>query len=139
MKIGMTGSRDGITPEAMQSLTTFITTNLSEINEVHHGDCIGADKLFHYLCVQNNLKIVIHPPKYNTMRAFCKSDTILPVKDYLERNHDIVNSCDVLLAFPASEEEVLRSGTWATIRYAKKNNKKIIIIHKNGICQNTNF
>ena len=40
MKIGMTGSRNGITPEALQTLTTFIDINLSEIVEVHHGDCI---------------------------------------------------------------------------------------------------
>ena len=88
--------------------------------------------MFHDICITKNFKIVIHPPKYNTMRAFCKSDFILPTKDYLERNQDIVDSCDILIAFPATETEDLRSGTWATIRYARKQNKKIIIINTNG-------
>jgi hypothetical protein len=132
MKIGMTGSRNGITNEALQTLTTFIDINLTEIIEVHHGDCIGADKIFHDICFTKNFKIVIHPPKNNTMRAFCKSEFILPAKEYLERNRNIVDSSDILIAFPATETEELRSGTWATIRYARKQNKKIIIINTNG-------
>jgi predicted Rossmann fold nucleotide-binding protein DprA/Smf involved in DNA uptake len=44
----------------------------------------------------------------------------------LERNHLIVAACDVLNAAPLQDEEILRSGTWATIRYARKAGKTVI-------------
>jgi hypothetical protein len=53
-------------------------------------------------------------------------------KEYLDRNHDIVDSSDLLIAVSESTVEVLRSGTWATIRYAKKLRKPIKIIYPDG-------
>lgn len=44
---------------------------------------------------------------------------------YMDRNDALVADCDVLLAFPATPREVLRSGTWATIRRARKAGKEI--------------
>ncbi len=126
----MTGSRDGMSYEAKETLKHFISTNI--IREVHHGDCKGADKEFHDICQSNNIKIIIHPPSDNKARAYCVSEYILPEKQYLDRNRDIVNETDVLIAFPSSEIEELRSGTWSTIRYAKKINKKIILVYPNG-------
>ena len=41
------------------------------------------------------------------MRSFCKADIILPEKKYLVRNKDIVDSCDMLIAFPPTKEEIL--------------------------------
>lgn len=130
MIIGMSGSRDGITKKAEDTLKKFL--NNTKIDEVHHGDCIGADKIFHDICHDKNLKIIIHPPNDNKLRAFCKSEYILLPKPYLERNKDIVDCIDILIAFPSSETEILRSGTWSTIRYARKKNKKILIIYPNG-------
>ena len=43
------------------------------------------------------------------------------------RNKDIVNSCDILIACPENDKEVIRSGTWSTIRYAKKINKTVLL------------
>ena len=106
----------------------FISTN--EISEVHHGDCIGADEAIHNICCEN-YKIVIHPPNNPSMRAFCYSECILYEKDYLDRNKNIVDKTDMLIAFPGSTE-VKRSGTWATVRYARKKNKRIILIYGNG-------
>lgn len=48
-------------------------------------------------------------------------------KPYLKRNIDIVDNTDILIGCP-SGEEIVRSGTWHTIRYAKKQNKKIMMI-----------
>jgi hypothetical protein len=130
MKIGMTGTRNDITEMAQKTLINFLNNN--KINEVHHGDCVGADNTFHNICLAFNIKIIIHPPDDNKMRSFCKSDTILPTKKYIKRNHDIVDVSDMLIAFPPTKEELLRSGTWSTIRYAKKKNKKIFIIFPDG-------
>lgn len=51
-----------------------------------------------------------------------------PVKPPLKRNYDIVDACDILLAAPRTLTEELRSGTWATIRYARKTGKKYLIL-----------
>ncbi len=128
----MTGNRAGISENAQQILINFINDNQIRINEVHHGDCIGADTDFHNICSSLKIKIVIHPPDNDSMRSFCKSDIILPQKKYLARNHDIIDETDMLIAFPATKEEILRSGTWSTIRYARKKNKKIFIIFPDG-------
>ena len=130
MKIGMTGSRDGITNQAFNAFTTYIKP--LQINEAHHGDCIGADALFHNIMQSLNIPIVIHPPDVDTLRAYCVGGQVLTKKPYLSRNQDIVNCTDLLVAFPSTKEEVLRSGTWSTIRYARKTNNPVIIFYPDG-------
>lgn len=136
MKLGMTGNRYGISNDAQIKLFDFLNKNTT--TEVHHGDCIGADAMFHNICTNLNIKTIIHPPDNNKMRMFCQGNVILSAKKYLTRNRDIVNGTDILIAFPSSKEEILRSGTWSTIRYAKKVNKKVIIIYPNGELENYN-
>jgi len=48
------------------------------------------------------------------------------------RNHKMVDSAGVLLATPKEDHEVLRSGTWATIRYAYKKNKQVVLVWPDG-------
>lgn len=134
MKLGMTGNRDGMTKTARDTLVKFLDDNI--IKQVHHGDCKGADQIFNDICASRKIKIIIHPPNCDTFRAFCKADIILSPKKYIERNHNIVDDTDMLIAFPSSEKEILRSGTWATIRYAKKIKKPILIIYPNGTSDN---
>ena len=92
---------------------------------------MGADYTIHNL-FKGNVHITIHPPLCSTMRAFCDSSDIKEPQDYLVRNRNIVNSTDILVAFTATFHEVIRSGTWATIRYAKKSAHKVIIIYPDG-------
>ena len=102
-------------------------------DEAHHGDCVGADYTFHAICLEEKIPVIIHPPINESKRAFCKeAQLILPAKEYLVRNHDIVDACDVLFVCPRTETEQRRSGTWATWRYAKKQNKEICLILPNG-------
>ena len=137
MIIGFTGTQKGMTPEQYDYVELLLERKMDEIECVHHGDCIGADSDFDYCSSRVMLKIVIHPPINPSKRAFCwkrryeKHDWVEP-KEYLERNHDIVDACDMLMATPGEFEEILRSGTWATIRYARKKGKKIFIIFPDG-------
>ena len=131
--IGMSGNRGGMSENAKSTIYNIINTDFNgKIHNVRHGDCVGSDCDFHKICSGLGLNVIIHPPNVNSMRAFCKSDTILEPKPFLIRNKDIVNSSNILVAFPDSKEELLRSGTWSTIRYARKMNKKIIIIYPDG-------
>jgi hypothetical protein len=130
MKLGMTGSREGFTIKAYASLRKFCKDK--EITEVHHGDCIGSDKMFHNYCEKNlNAKIIIHPTFDIYPRAHCKGDEIRNEKEPLARNRDIVNETDCLIGFPLKEKEIKRSGTWSTIRYTWKR-KPAHIIYPDG-------
>lgn len=97
---------------------------------MHHGDCVGADAQFHALVreILPDARIVIHPPLSDSKRAFCDGDETKEARAYLARNRDIVRDSDVLLAAPQSSEEILRSGTWATIRFARKRNHPVILV-----------
>lgn len=89
--------------------------------EAHHGDCIGADAEFHRLAIRRGLEVIKHPASgIGNQRAYCLEGIELKAKPPLIRNHDIVDSVDVMIAAPGEDHEILRSGTWATIRYARK-------------------
>ena len=120
VRIGFTGTRHEMEQRQFENLSDF----LQEINvlEFHYGDCVGADedavaliRVFH-----PEATVVMHPPKDGSRRAYTQADVVRPERDYLERNHNIVDACELLLAAPHTRDEVLRSGTWATIRYARK-------------------
>ena len=125
-KIGFTGTQKGMTLQQKDVFSKLLIK--INANELHHGDCIGADADAHDLFTG---EIHIHPPDNSSKRAF-KKGIIYQEKSYLDRNKDIVNNCDILIATPKSETEELRSGTWSTIRYAKKIQKTIFIIYPNG-------
>jgi hypothetical protein len=62
----------------------------------------------------------VHPPTDDRKRAFCTGNGAdWEPKPYLERNHDIVDETTILIACPNGEER-MRSGTWATVRYARQ-------------------
>ena len=127
MIVGFTGSRHGMTTE-QQMLVREALLSL-EPTAVHHGDCVGADAEFHKIALELKIKIVIHPPVDFKFRAFCEgAEEEWTKREYLERDRDIVECSDALIAAPKSKEEELRSGTWYTIRYARKTNKKVTIV-----------
>lgn len=100
--------------------------------ELHHGDCIEADAEAHEIARALGWHIVGHPPTNPHKRAFCQFDEARPPAPYLVRNRHIVNETTALLATPRSFAEVIRSGTWATIRYARKLGRPVIVIYPNG-------
>jgi hypothetical protein len=131
MIIGMTGNRTGISEKAMKRFRKLMNKS-EDIKEGHHGDCLGADTDFHDELTEKRIKTIIHPPDIDTARAFSKGTETRKPKPYIARNHDIVDECDVLIGFPSSDQEAVRSGTWATIRYARKIDRRIYIIFPNG-------
>jgi hypothetical protein len=134
MIIGFTGTQKGLTEKQKDMLQSLlqVVEGAKEENELHHGDCVGADAEAHEFAVESSFRVVIHPPNINDRRAFCHGGLILPPKSYLDRNQDIVDSCKYLVGCPASMKEEIRSGTWSTIRRARKKGIPIIIIWPNG-------
>lgn len=132
MKVGFTGTRQGMTEAQRICFGAALVLLTEERDEFHHGDCIGADAEAHRLATEFGYKAIIHPPIIGSKRAFCNAPVVLQAKPYLERNHDIVDAVDFMFATPGEINEQLRSGTWATIRYARKKQKKLMIIGPDG-------
>ena len=134
--VGFTGTSQigAVTAKQLKDGERLLYSLYSEgYKEFHHGDCIGADEQFHAVAKRIGFKIIIHPPENNSKRAFCfGADTVLEEKAYLIRNHAIVDETNVLIAVPKSAAEELRSGTWATVRYARKAKHRIYILMPEG-------
>lgn len=148
--IGFTGSRHGLTNT--QDAVLDERANCGEFGgENHHGDCVGADAAFHYYAWRCGGTVIVHPPTDPTYRAFVDQRPIsgnthllwedrfvlLPGKPYLERNRDIVQACDRLIACPASLRIPVgrwptRGGTFYAMRYALGQVKPITIIWSDG-------
>ena len=97
--------------------------------EFHHGCCVGADYQAHNTALQLGYRTVIHPPLNSEAMASCVADETRQPQAYLRRNKAIVNECDVLIAIPDSRSEKVRSGTWSTVRYARKMEVPVLIAY----------
>lgn len=125
--VGFTGTRTGMTPEQREQVGRWLDE--LQPDEAHHGDCVGADREFHSLCFMREIPIVAHPPEDSRHRAFSPHATrLMPPRPYLERNRDIVNVVDTMIAAPKESEEPVPArgqGTWSAIRYARKAGKPV--------------
>jgi len=130
---GFTGTQAFMTRAQGKRLRELLAA--LRIEALHHGDCVGADEQAHAVARELDISVLLHPPSIPNKRAFCRADYEYPEKPYLERNKDIVRCCDVLFATPKSFAEELRSGTWATIREARRQKKTCFIIWPDGRSQ----
>lgn len=132
MNLGFTGTHHGMNRSQLdmflETLEYICITNT--LDEFHVGDCIGADEQAFLILTKHYPKCKTHGhiPQVSTSRAFCRYDVTYKPKPYLVRNHDIVDSSHVLIAAPYRNQEELRSGTWATVRYARGLGREIIML-----------
>jgi len=135
MKWAGSGSRpppDGFTPVEVRYMVSILLNHLVPGDEFGCGGCIGVDtELFDAVVRYNDMlprpvRLVLWLPankRQVTRRLIDLADEVHD-DDYglIERDHLLVDWCDRLLAFPL-RPEVLRSGTWATVRYARQRGK----------------
>ena len=137
--IGFTGSQNGIAPchvENLEKTIEHVTEHAIWDLTGHHGDCVGADTQFHDMCLKYGIPVYVYPPIVEKKRAFVEfAEHIYPEKKYLERNQDIVKAADFMLACPSSSIEKLRSGTWATVRYAFRQDVPTLLFLPDGEIQ----
>jgi len=129
--VGFTGTRKGLSTAQKASLLNVLKFLRPRV--VHHGGAEGADTEFHKMVLSLGVKIVIHP---STLAEYeWENDDKVSVQESLPpllRNRQMVDAVDVLIACPFQDYEVLRSGTCATIRYARKRRKIIIFVTRAG-------
>ena len=136
---GFTGNQDGMSVKQARVFRDLMAIAFRPKTKFRHGDCIGSDARAHRIAKKQGYTIYIHPPKNPVKRAWCKGHIILQEDDYIRRNHSIVDQSYVLFACPAEFEEKVFSGTWATIRYARSQKRRIVIIFPDGSIQRENF
>ncbi len=127
--VGFTGTRNGMTAAQLEAVADLI----KDAVEFHHGDCVGADAEAHHLV---QCRRVLHPPTDEKLRAFCPVgpiDIVLPAAPYLDRNKDIVDACDLLVAAPQMNKgRVTSRGTWSTVLYASEIGRPCVWVEPSG-------
>lgn len=132
MQVGFTGTQRGMTIHQLRAVRKLLR---DRVTRGRHGMCIGSDEQFHSMCLGMHIPVIGHPPiDTSKMMQFNPREfvRILPQDEYLRRNHAIVDASDIMIATPYEHHERLRSGTWATIRYAVKVGKPRYIVLPDG-------
>ena len=132
-RVGFTGTRNGMTLPQKKVVQLL----LREFKErgflwLHIGDCVGADTDAYCIAKEHNMAVHIHPPDNPSYRSFLVGAMEDLPNSYRERNKAIVKASEALLATPEGFTEIIRSGTWSTIRYARRQKRPIIIIWPDG-------
>lgn len=147
-RVGFTGTREGMTVPQYHSVLDWFNYPRDGSDplvpvEVHHGCCVGADAEFHLLVIRNRVggggscswaEIHAHPSTLRGLTSaitLATADVTYDLKTPLDRNRAIVDACDVLIACPKGPEEQ-RSGTWSTVRYARRRGKPVVIVWPDG-------
>jgi hypothetical protein len=128
--LAFTGTQRGMTLAQRTRWRNVVAGMLPEV--FHHGDCIGADAEAHDDVRRAGPLVHIHPCTITDKRAWCAGDLMSIPLPPLDRNRVMVDDSEALIACPGSMVEELRSGTWATIRYARKRKKPVHIIWPDG-------
>ena len=126
MKIGITGTREGMTEWQASEVRKVL--DALKGTEFHHGDCNGVDVQAAAIARELGYKIICYPPKLTEEQGFFGGDVVHEPAGYLERDRAIVDGCDVLLVCPKQMSWQPKGGTWYTHDYAVNRNKPLTII-----------
>jgi len=131
MHLTITGTRKGLTEPQFDFIMKEII-ECTSITDLHEGDCIGVDYQVTQMFqdIRPEVEIHCHPSNLRT-RGYGLYDQIREPKDALVRNRDMVDESLALWGCPAGVE-ILRSGTWACIRYARKMGLLITLVMPDG-------
>lgn len=134
---GFTGPRTGVTDAQLGALAAVLTRIDRDDGalSLHHGGAEGADEGADGIAVKLGARITVLP----TPDRF---DVWLKRTDYprsiaapmapLVRNRTLVRMTRRLVATPPGFDEVNRSGTWSTIRWARRERRRITFVWPDG-------
>jgi hypothetical protein len=130
-QVGGTGTREGATRAQLDSFRETLVD--LGITDYHHGVCVGFDADSHRAAREvGGIWIIGHPPVRTDLMANLDLDEVRGPRPYLDRDRQIVLEADLLIACPRGREEELRSGTWATVRIARRLRRPHILIYPDG-------
>jgi hypothetical protein len=138
--VGYTGTSSELTDAADAALAGYLLGLKSSGIDVvgHHGDCVGGDARFDFLCRVLRFRVVVHPPSDPKKRAWCHGldHEIREPKDYRARNEDIVEECEELVGnLSRPGFDFYRSGEWMTLNIARRLGRPRVMIDSEGDIQ----
>ena len=132
--VGFTGtSRRPVTVEQITSLVRVLgKLKRQGFTELVHGEAKGADTLANNTAKKMGYRTIGRPSSIHESRV--KTDLSYPPEQPLRRNKVIVLTTSRLIAMPHGPEVVGRAGggEWATVRYARKAKRPVMIIWPDG-------
>jgi hypothetical protein len=130
--IVFTGTRKGMSDYQKHNLVQELNQWKPYYNfEWHHGCCTGADAEFDNIIRKYNKYGHLHPSNDPKTRIDCyqEGDYNYQQKPPLVRDREMVQFlkqqtilpafASLLIAAPRSDNRIIRSGTWTTVRYAE--------------------
>lgn len=136
MRVGVTGSRYGpVTDIQAEVLKQFLKSCMGKENTLFHGACAGVDEEAVMMAHDLGYTCVALPPNIPTFiseASLILSIEIRPEEEYLTRDRNIVEECEILLVVPDTFKPKPHSGTWYTSSYAKKIGRKRTFIYPDG-------
>jgi hypothetical protein len=98
-----------------------------------HNGMIGATAQAHAIARGLDLQIVIIPPKNTDLRAKLEGAIQIETpEDFNDSLDHVIEDSHIVIFTPREEVEKLRSGTWRSIRQAKREGKSVYIIFPDG-------
>ena len=140
MILGFTGTRKGMTRQQENAVAEYLQRNtvIKHLN----GACAGADREMFWLVINRceQAEVTLLPGDLDQwywarwVSSICKQHKVTVAKwqTYQTRNRKIVNGSNKLLATPKENHEIARSGTWSTVRIARKAGLVPVIVWPNG-------
>jgi hypothetical protein len=144
MKVGFTGTRNGMTPDQRKAFIDIVAD--APIDQFHHGACVGADTdavVALSFIRRETCRIIAHPGKSAkggenddlSFLAIELSNEVLEAKTHFARNRDIVAHAELMIACPCHADPITtttRGGTAYTVMQARSRSRELWIIRPDG-------
>jgi hypothetical protein len=133
--LAFTGSRRGLTPAQLAALAEVLAGYPGAT--LHNGCAEGADEAALDIAYDLGLRLECWPCNYDQRERAWNYvyenplATLHPTAPPLERNRRMVEAASVVVACPDGPEE-RRSGTWSTVRAARRLGRSIVIVWPDG-------
>lgn len=139
MKLGVTGTRDGFSPEQYEIVREWVREGTigDVITEFHYGDCVGVDEQMLWLLLEfATPALFIYPARvsekwrahtFDKLGGHPRGITVYEALPPKVRNGYIAENCEELWAFPGSG-----GGTWDCVRKAQALQRQGFIVYRDG-------
>lgn len=138
MKVGFTGTREGMTPAQKDAVYGLLDRykRLMNAEEFIHGGCPGSDREAAAYALQLGYEIIVHPGDEDQWDHYKSGEgfwhRLYDPRPYLTRNGTIVADSAWMIATPKESSEIPRGGTWHTVRLTRMERKDLTIVFPDG-------
>lgn len=131
--VGFTGAQGGLYGHQPTSIGRLLRELRAQgASTFIHGGCVGSDEQAALIAAHLGYTLDEWPGHIPEKRTTFVSHITHDPRHTLVRNAIIVGKADVMIAAPAQVAEIIRSGTWATIRAARKARVPLAIVYPSG-------